>query len=164
MRALRLAAPFLLALAGSAVAAEGDIEKLAWLAGCWRPASGDAGSGEQWTALAGNTLFGVSRTVKQGRTVEFEFMQLRYLPDGTLVFIAQPSGQATTVFPLLRISDREAVFENLQHDFPQRVTYAREGEAKLLASIEGTRQGVLRRIGFPMVRVSCDGTPGVPAK
>ena len=71
-------------------------------------------------------MLGMSRTVRRGETVEFEFMQLRHLPDGTLAFIASPSGQAPTVFPLLRISDAEATFENPQHDFPQRVVYARD--------------------------------------
>ena len=157
MRIASILAFTLLGFAGSgAVAAEGDLEKLAWLSGCWKSQSAEAGSGEQWTPIAGGTMLGTSRTVKQGKTVEFEFMQLRYLPDRTLAFVAQPSGQSATVFPLLRISDREAMFENPQHDFPQRVVYARDGETRLLARIEGLRRGVLRVIEFPMVRVSCD--------
>jgi hypothetical protein len=143
-------------LAGSAVAAEPDIAKLAWLAGCWRSESAEPGSGEQWTQLAGGMMLGTSRTVRQGKTVEFEFLQLRELPNGKLAFIAMPAGQSTTTFPLLRIDDAEAVFENLEHDFPQRVAYARDGEAKLRARIEGMRDGALRVIEFPMSRVSCD--------
>jgi Domain of unknown function (DUF6265) len=147
----------LLAFSGNgAVAAEGDLEKLAWLSGCWKSQSAEAGSGEQWTPIAGGTMLGTSRTVKQGKTVEFEFMQLRYLADRTLAFVAQPSGQSATVFPLLRITDAEAVFENPQHDFPQRVVYARDGETRLLAKVEGMRRGALRILEFPMVRVSCD--------
>ena len=157
MRIASILAFTLLGFAGSeAVAAEGDLEKLAWLSGCWKSQSAEAGSGEQWTPIAGGTMLGTSRTVKQGKTVEFEFMQLRYLPDRTLAFVAQPSGQSATVFPLLRINDDEAVFENTQHDFPQRVVYARDGETRLLARVEGLRRGVLRVIEFPMVRVSCD--------
>jgi hypothetical protein len=165
---MRIALPLalaLLAFSGSgAVAADGDLEKLAWLSGCWKSQSADVGSGEQWTGIAGGTMLGISRTVKQGRTVEFEFMQLRYLPDRTLAFVAQPSGQSATVFPLLRISDKEAMFENPQHDFPQRVVYARDGETRLLARIEGLRRGVLRVLEFPMVRVSCDAQLNDSAK
>ena len=165
---MRIALPLalaLLAFSGSgAVAADGDLEKLAWLSGCWKSQSADMGSGEQWTGIAGGTMLGISRTVKQGRTVEFEFMQLRYLPDRTLSFVAQPSGQSATVFPLLRISDKEAMFENPQHDFPQRVVYARDGETRLLARIEGLRRGVLRVLEFPMVRVSCDAPLNDSAK
>jgi hypothetical protein len=143
-----------------AAAAEPAITGIAWLAGCWQSDGGEPGSGEQWTALAGGTMLGTSRTVKQGRTVEFEFMQLRHLPDGRLAFIAMPSGQRTAVFPLLRLDEREAVFENPQHDFPQRVVYARDGSSRLRARIEGTSDGALRVIEFPMSRVSCDSEVG----
>ncbi|HVZ45372.1 MAG TPA: hypothetical protein VHA82_16290 [Ramlibacter sp.] len=46
--------------------------------------------------------------------------------------------------------------EHPQHEFPQRVVYAREGADRLAARIEGMRGGSLRVIPFPMVRVSCD--------
>lgn len=143
-------------VAGEADAAEPDIAKLAWLAGCWVSDRGEPGSGERWTPLAGGTLFGVGRTIKQGRTVEFEFMEIRHLPDGKLAFIAHPSGQRTTVFAALRIDEVEVVFENLEHDFPQRVAYAKDGASKLLARIEGSENGALRVIEFPMTRTSCD--------
>lgn len=132
-----------------------DLNKLSWLAGCWASDGAEPGSGEHWTSLAGGTMLGSSRTVKDGITVAFEFMELRYLPDGKPAFIAHPSGQRTTTFPALRISDSEAVFENPEHDFPQRVAYAREGDTRLRARIEGTRNGAPRVIHFPMSRVPC---------
>src|SRR5688572_20560502 len=102
-------------------------------------------------------MFGVSRTIRQGKTVAHEFMEIRHLPDGKLAFIGHPSGQSTTVFPVLRIDEAEVVFENPEHDFPQRVAYAREGESKLRARIEGSEGGgVLRVIEFPMTRTRCD--------
>jgi hypothetical protein len=140
----------------NAVAAEPEIGRMAWLAGCWQSESAEPGSGEQWTPLAGGTMLGVSRTVRQGRTVEFEFMQLRQLADGRLAFIAMPSGREPTVFPLLRSDDREAVFENANHDFPQRIVYARDGVSGLRARIEGRVDGALQVVEFPMSRVSCD--------
>lgn len=141
---------------GLAAAAQPELEKIQWLAGCWKGENSEPGSGEQWMRAVGGTMLGMSRTVRQGRTVEFEFMELRYLPDGKFAFVAHPSGQRTTVFPLLRISDSEAVFENPEHDFPQRIVYAREGDSKLRARIEGVSNGAQRAIEFPMTRVSCD--------
>lgn len=101
-------------------------------------------------------MLGMSRTVKQGKTVEYEFMQLGQLPDGVLAFVPQPSGRPPTTFRLLRISEFEAVFENAEHDFPQRIAYARPEEAQLLASIEGLRNGQTRRIEFRFARVGCE--------
>lgn len=147
-------------LGRSATAAELELSKLAWLAGCWNSESAESGSVEHWLPLAGGSMLGVSRTVKRGATVAFEFMELRTLPDGKLAFVAHPSGQRSATFPLLRISETEAVFENVQHDFPQRVIYARVGEAQLSARIEGMRNGRLKVMEFPMRRVSCDQLVG----
>ena len=149
---------FALTVVAMSLAAEAqtEIDKVAWLAGCWKSDNAEPGSGEHWMPLAGGTMFGMSRTVRQGKTVEFEFVELRYLPDGKLAYVAHPSGQQTTAFPLLRISETEVVFENLEHDFPQRVAYAKDGESKLRARIEGMRNGALRVIEFPLTRISCD--------
>lgn len=154
----------LLPIADIASATEADLARMAWLAGCWRSDNAEPGSGEQWTPSAGGTMFGIGRSVKNGKTVAFEFMQLRDLPDGTLAFIAQPSGNPPTPFALARITDTEAVFENPKHDFPQRVVYALEGGARLRARIEGPRSGTLKVIEFPMSRSSCDAPSGAPAK
>ena len=157
MRSMRVTFAALAIFAvGITAAAQPEIDKLVWLAGCWKAENAEPGSAEQWMPVAGGTMLGMSRTVRQGKTLEFEFMELRYLPDGKLAFIAHPSGQQTAVFPLLRINDSEAVFEKPEHDFPQRIAYAREGASKLRARIEGTANGAQRVIELPMSRISCD--------
>lgn len=142
-----------------------SMERLAWLGGCWAADGGEAGSGEHWMPLAGDTLLGISRTVKRGRTVEHEFMQIRRGDDGRIAFVAQPSGQHLARFPVARLSADEVVFENLEHDFPQRISYRRTAGDWLLARVEGLRQGTLRSIDFPMRKVACDalGDVAVPA-
>ena len=143
----------------AAHATDEELAKLSWLAGCWKGEAGEPGSIEQWMSPAGGTMLGMSRTVKQGRTIEFEFMQIRTTDDGSLVFIARPSGQTEATFRLLRLSETEVVFENPQHDFPQRIAY-RYGGGRLRARIEGKRDGGIRAIEFPMTRVSCSA--GLP--
>ena len=139
---------------GVSQAADNDIAKLSWLAGCWKSESSDISSTEQWMSPAGGIMIGMSRTVKQGRAIEFEFMQIRTTDAGSLEFIAKPSGQDEATFTLLRLSDTEAVFENLQHDFPQRIIY-RFVAGQLRARIEGMRNGSLRAIEYPMLRSNC---------
>jgi hypothetical protein len=137
---------------------DASLARLGWLAGCWSSEAGEPGSGEQWMAPAGGTMLGVGRTVKQGRTVEHEFLQIREV-DGRIVYIATPSGQKTAQFAAARIGEREVVFENPEHDFPQRIMYRLDGQ-KLHARIEGMRNGALRGIDYPMKRASCDrGSP-----
>jgi hypothetical protein len=132
------------------------VQSLAWLAGCWASVDGEAGSGETWTAPAGGTLLGIGRTVKGGRTVAHEFQQVREARPGQIVLVALPSGQQEATFPLLRLTAREVVFENPQHDFPQRVLYRLTGQDLLLGRIEGQRGGEARSVDFPMKRVACE--------
>jgi hypothetical protein len=129
---------------------------LGWLQGCWQPDGADTGSTEQWSSAAGAVMLGFGRTVADGKLRSYEFMQLREDPPGKLTFIAQPSGRPPTAFPLLRHTGDEFVFENLGHDFPQRVIYRRKGDNALHASIEGQAKGKLQRIDFPMHRVACN--------
>jgi Domain of unknown function (DUF6265) len=143
---------------GAAVAEPVGVAQMAWLSGCWQGQFGEAGTQEQWMAPAGGSMLGMSRTVRKGRTVEFEFMQVREQADGGLVFVAQPSGRPPTVFRLLKLAPGEAVFESPEHDFPQRVRYARVSDTQLAASIEGLRNGQLRRIDFAFNRVPCDSS------
>ena len=47
------------------------------------------------------------------------------------------------------------VFENKEHDFPQRVGYRRLGADSVLAWIDGTSNGKAQRFEFPYRRVPC---------
>ena len=134
----------------AAFAAPDPVAQVAWLQGCWRAAGAEAGSVEQWTAPAGGTMLGLSRTVKGGKTVAHEFLQIRETAPGKLAYIAMPSGQATTTFGLAEASASHAVFENPAHDFPQRVIYRRDGDSIL------TVNGKAKGIDFPMRRTSCE--------
>ena len=67
-------------------------------------------------------MLGLSRTVVGGKTTEFEFLRIAVV-DGALAYVAKASGQAEAAFPVKSIEDGVVVFENLSHDFPQRIIY-----------------------------------------
>ncbi len=138
-----------------------DISQLAWLTGCWAQDGQESGSAEQWMAPAGESMLGVNRTVRNGKTVAFEFMRIIEEDDGNIVFIASPSGQQTARFTLTSVSSIEAVFENPQHDFPQKVIYRRVSKNSLTGRIEGKVNGADRAVDFPMTRSNC-GIEGKP--
>lgn len=132
---------------------------LAWLAGCWAADPGEPGSGEHWLPLAGGTMLGIGRTVRNGRTVEHEFLQIRLDGEGRPVYVALPSRQKEASFVATHVGERTVTFENPQHDFPQRISYRALPQERMLARIEGPRGGVMRAIDFPMKRVACE-VPG----
>ena len=83
-----------------------------------------------------------------------EFMRIE-TKDGALVYTPRIGSKQTPVeFRLKSQSEREVVFENPAHDFPQRILYRRNGD-ELLGRIEGTENGKTRSEDFPMNRVSC---------
>jgi Domain of unknown function (DUF6265) len=134
-------------------AGKGGLAQLTWLAGCWQSISSRGTVEEHWLPPRGNSMVGVSRTVRSDTLLEYELVVLRER-DGTIGFEAHPSGQPAAVFPARTITDSSATFENPAHDFPQRVGYTLRADS-LIAWIEGERGGRLRRIEFPYVRVPC---------
>jgi len=145
-------------LSASAFAQAVGVQHLAWLQGCWRIDAGNRIVEEQWSAPRGGTLLGSSRTVRDGKTIEHEFVIVRETADGRLAYEVSPSGRAPTVFTSISLDEGGVVFENLQHDFPQRVAYQRKG-SDLLAWIEGPAKnsaGQLRRIEYPYRKVACE--------
>lgn len=139
---------------GAAAAQTATTADLAFMAGCWRLSANGRTIDEHWLTPAGGSLMGVSRTVANGKTVEFEFLQIRDLPEG-LTYIAKPSGQAEAKFTIASRTADEIVFENPTHDFPQRIRYKKVGADQLRARIEGTMNGKARGIDFPYARVAC---------
>ena len=137
--------------AAPASASEDTLAKLGWLQGCWAADGAERGSGEHWMSPAGGSMLGMSRTVRKGRTAEYEVLRIASGPDGKLAFTAQPSGQPQASFTLVREDGESFVFENPAHDFPQRIIYRRVGNSGLHARIEGKGKD----IDFPMKRTRC---------
>jgi hypothetical protein len=150
-------ASFLLVLAAAVQASLQSpigVERLAWMTGCWEATSAQGTIEEHWLAPRGQTMLSLGRTVRDGRTTEYEFVVLQKRDD-RLAYEAHPSGQPPAVFLSREVGETSIVFENAQHDFPQRVGYQQRGPDSLLAWIEGTQDGRLRRIEFPYQRVPC---------
>jgi len=112
-----------------------ELEELRFLEGNWRGESGKATIEERWTDAAGGTMFGVSRTLVEGKTVGFEFLRIEAREDGVF-YVAQPGGRPPTEFELTRASAGEAVFENPRHDHPKIIRY-RLDDGALVAEVEG---------------------------
>lgn len=154
MNPLRLALVPLLGLAlPLAAESTATADRLAWMAGHWRgSASANGHMEEHWTDAAGGALVGLHKDVEDGKMTSFEFLRIDRLPDGTLAYLASPQGRPITAFRLKELSDRRVVFENPEHDFPQRVLYWLTPEGHLAARIEGTINGKLESMQWEWTR------------
>lgn len=120
MRAIAIAAALL-----TAAPAFADDTDLSWLSGHWRSEGDGRVSEEIWTAPEGGIMLGVGRSLRDGQARGFEFLMISFGEE--TVYHAQPGGRPPVRFTLVESSDSHAVFENPEHDFPQRITYRREG-------------------------------------
>jgi len=128
-----------------------SLQEVSFLSGCWSGQMGSLEVREQWTEAEGGVMLATTRFFRNGELVDFEFgMMLE--DEGGVTLWPYPRGERSpNGFPLVS-TDGEYVFENLEHDFPVRIIYARRGELGLDPRIEG-RDGESR--GWTLDRVAC---------
>jgi hypothetical protein len=147
--------------AGALARVEGQplrLDRLAWLQGCWEFRAPGRVVQENWMSPRDGSMLGMSRTVGDGgKLLEYESIIIRE-QGSRLAYEAHPSGQPTSTFLSTSVGGATVLFENPQHDFPQKIGYRRDGDA-LHAWIEGSVNGTTRRTEFPYRRVQCAGTP-----
>jgi hypothetical protein len=131
---------WLAAAAAPGQAPPSEVERLAWLEGHWQGVSGGVSMEEQWTSVRGGALLGLHRDVAGERMLAFEFRRIQATPEGTFYF-ASPGSKPPVAFKLKELGERRVVFENLQHDYPQRILYWLDATGALHARIEGPQAG-----------------------
>jgi hypothetical protein len=149
---------FTLCAAIAARSQTASVDTLGWMAGCWElnVPQRQMTIAEHWMKPSGGTLIGMSRTVRGGKTTDFEFIRI-VATDKGVDYVARPSSnKEETAFSLVKASATEAVFENLAHDFPQRIIYRNQAANALFARIEGTQNGKLNGMDIPMKRAKCE--------
>ena len=131
-----------------------DLDALDFLVGCWRMANNTTVVEEQWMAPAGNAMLGMSRTVKEGRLVDYELLLVIHSELG-LVYRAHPAGQAMANFHATESGRRGVVFENPGHDFPKRIAYWQTRTGGLTARVDDGRGDRFYEIEY--LRSACPG-------
>lgn len=130
MRMLVAAAALLLAAPASAA----EVKDLGWLSGSWVSETPRGWTEELWMHPRGGVMLGLNRSGKSERASGFEFMRIAADSAGRISFWGSPSGAPAVPFRMTASGPREAVFENPKHDYPQRITYKREGD-QLVATV-----------------------------
>ncbi|GJL97001.1 MAG: hypothetical protein DHS20C06_08180 [Hyphobacterium sp.] len=121
---------------------------LGWMEGHWRSEAEGRVSEEIWTSGEGGLYLAVNRTIRDGQARGFEFLRILETSEGA-AYCAQPGDSEAVCFEQVAISENSVTFENPDHDFPQRVTYARDGEA-LTATISDMSGEQSMRFGWTL--------------
>ena len=131
-------------------AATPPLSAISFMTGCWTGASSNGATIEEhYSEAADNLLIGMTRYVRGGRVVDFEFTTIER-SDSSFVMTPRPKGVKSDSFPLKEVTDGNAVWENLKHDFPQRIIYRRGADGSLIARIEGTTPRGERKMEWTM--------------
>lgn len=132
-----------------------QLKKADWLIGEWKNQTQKGLSVESWKKLNDSTFLGKSYVLRGTDTVSAEHIRLE-AHHGNLYYIPtvknQNEGKPVT-FTMTTSSADHFVFENPEHDFPQKITYNRISKDSLVAEISGTYKGKQRAIKFPMGRI-----------
>lgn len=132
--------------------------ELGWLAGCWSGVEVETETMECWSAPRGGLMLGWNRTVRPEARASFEFLRIADTADG-VVYFASPSGREATPFRLVEASDRSALFENPEHDFPRRIRYRLGPDGVLQVQAEATVDGAVRRLEWTWRAADFPGAP-----
>jgi hypothetical protein len=126
------------------------LDQLEWMLGVWQMETPKVKVEETWRKLGDRTFEGdsVTRSKVDGKILARESIILAEM-GGEIFYIARPSQNPYPVgFRLVRLQAGAAAFENPQHDFPQKITYSRNQDGSLDASVEGLQNGKTKRISF----------------
>lgn len=121
-------------------AAPSPVNDLGWIAGYWLSCGPQGEVAETWTDPRGGQMIGHSVTLSPRGRSSFEMLRIAPV-EGVAAYYAQPGGRPATVFKAVEADGDHVVFQNLEHDFPQRIIYRRDGDRALIARIEGPMNG-----------------------
>jgi hypothetical protein len=145
------------AAAGEEPTTRPGIRDLGFIAGRWVGSFGDGPAEEAWNAPLGNAMVGTFRAVSKGTTTLYEILVLEETPDGVFLRLRHfdaglvpwaDEAEGPLSYPLVSLRGNVAVFEDAKRPFPQRMTYALEGDDTLRITVGGTRDGKEHAFAF----------------
>lgn len=136
-----------------------SLRDFSFLEGSWTMKTIKGRIVESWKMNNDSGMDGISYSISnKGDSTLLETIKL-YESLGNIYY--EPSGSgagnnSTVAFKLISQREGVFVFENKNHDFPQRICYQFKSENTILAWIEGTANGKFKMIEFPYVREKQD--------
>lgn len=123
-----------------------DVSKIVganWLLGKWENKSANGNLSETWIKVNDSIYDGESYFIKGKDTLHFEKIQMKQKGED-LYYIATVKGQNNDK-PISFIHndtiEKQLVFENPKHDYPQKISYSQNTKDSIIIQISGIQQG-----------------------
>ncbi|MGL5891985.1 MAG: DUF6265 family protein [Bacteroidia bacterium] len=121
-----------------------SLDDFSWMLGNWSHTDEKNGVDfhESWSRSGANTFSGTGVAVDfNGDTLFKETLKLELI-DGVPYYVATvPKNPGPVLFRLVESSKQLAIFENKDHDFPQRIRYELDPANKLQVRLDGVEAG-----------------------
>lgn len=132
-----------------------NIKKAEWLLGRWENKMPDGTLSEIWRKVSDSEFHGESYFVIGKDTVFAESVVLDDKKGKMAYTVTVPNqNDAKPVrFDLVSINEKEMVFENPKHDFPNKIVYSQVKPDSLVAVIYGLKKGKPASETFTMKRI-----------
>jgi hypothetical protein len=131
-----------------------EIKKANWLIGSWQNISENEISTEIWEKKNDSLFTAKSFVIVKHDTVFEETISVEQ--KGNTVYyipkVKDQNGGKAVEFLLAASNEDQLVFENLKHDFPQKISYTKIAHDSILAEISGIEEGKQKSILFPFTR------------
>lgn len=126
-----------------------------WLLGKWKQEREKSVTYESWTRASKITFEGISHTISKvdADTMFSEYLRIVKMGEEIFFIPKVPENKYPIPFKLITLKNNIVTFENLDHDFPQRIIYELENKMKLVAKIEGKENNKKKSIVFEFVRI-----------
>lgn len=128
-----------------------ELAKAKWLLGKWGISSPEGNMVEAWEIKNDSTYAGKTHFIIGTDTVFTETISLEQRGKD-VNYVTQMANQnegKPVAFKMTKANEKQLVFENPTHDFPQKITYTLKGDS-LLAEISGMNKGKAAKESFPM--------------
>ena len=102
---------------------------------------------EEWQLVNENELIGISYSLEDGVKNINESLYLKKFAD-QWAYVAVPKNQNIALFVLIEHSPKKFLFENMEHDFPQKISYEFHKDDRMTAAIQGDVDGETKRKEF----------------
>jgi hypothetical protein len=129
-----------------------NISDFSWLSGKWSGIVNGSEFFEAWQPLQGNLLSGMGGAVMNNDTVFSEKIRIEQRGEDIFYTATVSENGGPVDFKFTGYKSDSLVFENQEHDFPQRVVYFKHSNDKLYACIDGKKSGVYSRMEFSLLK------------
>ena len=117
-----------------------ELSSLKWMLGNWESKTEEGTLFENWDKVDDSTYNGHAFAISTDGDTTFSENAKVILRNGQIIYSVTVNNEETTDFTLVDIEE-QAVFENINHDYPQRIIYKKMASDSLFARIEGTVDG-----------------------